>query len=87
MKVLAAIANYGTGNDKFLSRVLSEFHTMPYEVDLVVNTNLHKDLGPGVEVVVGFPAADPRSLPFAHKQIFADRANKYDLSSIRKMTR
>lgn len=79
MKVLVAIANYGTGNDKFLSQVLGEFRAMPYEVDIVVNTNVPKNLGPGVEVVVGFPAADPRSLPFAHKQIFADRADKYDL--------
>jgi len=79
LKVLVAIANYGTGNDKFLSQVLGEFRAMPYEVDIVVNTNIPKNLGPGVEVVVGFPAADPRSLPFAHKQIFADRSDKYDL--------
>ena len=79
MKVLVAIANYGTGNDKFLSRVLGEFRGMRHEVDIVVNTNIPKDLGRDVEVVVGYPAADPRSLPFAHKQIFADRSRNYDL--------
>ncbi len=52
---------------------------MQGRVDIVVTSNLHKNLGPGVEVVVGLPTKDPRSLPFAHKRIFAERLSAYDL--------
>jgi 2-polyprenyl-3-methyl-5-hydroxy-6-metoxy-1,4-benzoquinol methylase len=79
MKILVAIANYGTGNDKYLSRVLDEFRTMEHNVDLVVTTNISKSLGPDVEVVVGLPSKNPRSLPFAHKKAFAERLESYDL--------
>lgn len=79
MKILVAIANYGTGNDKYLSRVLDEFRAMEYDVDLVVMTNIAKNLASDVEVVVGLPSKNPKSLPFAHKKIFADRLELYDL--------
>ena len=79
MKILVAIANYGTANDRYLSRILAEFRAMPYDVDLVVTSNLSKAIGDDVEVRVGLPTRDPRSLPFAHKQIFADRRESHDL--------
>ena len=49
------------------------------DVDVVVTSNISKDLGPDVEVVVGLPSKDPRSLAFAHKRIFAERLEFYDL--------
>jgi 2-polyprenyl-3-methyl-5-hydroxy-6-metoxy-1,4-benzoquinol methylase len=79
MKTLVAIVNYGTGNDGHLSRVLDEFRGMPYDSDIVVTTNVSKNLGPDVEVVVGLPSKDPRSLAFAHKRILAERLDSYDL--------
>src|SRR5512135_1102614 len=79
MKILVVIANYGRKNDRYLSRVLSEYRGMPYCLDLVVLSNLKKNLGADVEVVVGLPTADPWSLPFAHKRIFAERQGDYDL--------
>lgn len=79
MKILTTIANYGTGNDKYLARVLDEYRGMREHVDLVVTSNIPKDLGEDVEVIVGLPTKNPRSLPFAHKQIFADRKTSYDL--------
>lgn len=81
MKTLVVIANYGMGNDRYLARVLDEFRGMRPEmdVDLVVTSNIPKSLGADVEVVVGLPTKNPRSLPFAHKQIFADRRSMYDL--------
>jgi SAM-dependent methyltransferase len=79
MKILVVIANYGRKNDRYLLRLLSEYRGMPYRVDLVVLSNLKKDLGADVEVVVGLPNRDPWSLPFGHKQIFADRQDAYDL--------
>lgn len=77
--MLVAIANYGTKNDGHLFRVLDEFRRMPHQVDLVVTSNIAKNLGADVEVVPGLPTEDPWSLPFAHKRIFADRLEAYDL--------
>ena len=79
MKVLVAIANFGTKNDGYLARVLAEYRRMPYQIDLVVTSNLPKDLGKDVEVVVGLPSKNPHSLPFAHKRIFGERKDAYDL--------
>jgi len=55
VRILAAIVNYGKHNDRFLHEVLAEFQKMQYDVDVVVTSNIPKDLGPGVEVVVGLP--------------------------------
>jgi 2-polyprenyl-3-methyl-5-hydroxy-6-metoxy-1,4-benzoquinol methylase len=52
---------------------------MSYCIDIVVLSNIEKDLYPDVEVIVGLPTNDPWSLPFGHKQIFADRVYDYDL--------
>lgn len=79
MKVLVAIANYGTKNTGYLERLLDSYRSMPYDIDVVILSNIPKDVGPNAEVLVGLPSKDPWSLPFAHKQLFADRAQSYDL--------
>src|SRR5208337_1353936 len=79
LRVLVAITSYGTKNDAYLLRILEEYRSMPYDVDVVVLSNTRKALGADVELVVGLPSPDPWSLPFAHKRIFADRLNDYDL--------
>jgi SAM-dependent methyltransferase len=79
MKILVAIANHGVKNCAFLEVVLASYRTMPYEVDIVVLSDAPKDLGPDVEVLVGAPTKDPWSLPFRHRQLFADRAADYAL--------
>ncbi len=53
---------------------------MPFDMDIVVLSNLHKDLGSEVElVVVDLQGMDSWTLPFAHKEILASRLNDYDL--------
>jgi SAM-dependent methyltransferase len=79
MKILVAIANYGTKNQTYLERLLQEYRSLAYDVDIVVLSDVPKDFGSDVEVVVGLPDRDPWSLPFGHKRIFADRARDYDL--------
>jgi SAM-dependent methyltransferase len=79
MKILVVIASYGHKNDGYLSRVLSEYRSMPYQTHLMVVSNVKKDLGEDVEVIAGLPNENPHSLPFAHKRIFADRKDAYDL--------
>jgi 2-polyprenyl-3-methyl-5-hydroxy-6-metoxy-1,4-benzoquinol methylase len=80
MKILLAIANHGTKNSKYLNRLLAEYRSIgKYKVDIVVISNIPKDLGSDVEVLVGLPAKNPWSLPFGHKKLFADRMEDYDL--------
>jgi SAM-dependent methyltransferase len=79
MKILVAIASHGTANDYYLSQLVREYRSMSFDVDVVVLSNVQKEVGPGVELVVGLPTKDPWSLPFGHKKIFADRLADYDL--------
>lgn len=80
MKILVAIASYGTGNDRYLAQLLAAYRAMPFEVDVVVLSNASKDVGLGAQVVeIDLRGRDPWSLPFPHKQLFADRLDAYDL--------
>ncbi len=78
-RILVTIANYGNKNDIYLSQLIQEYESMSFDVDLVVLSNIPKQLPSEVEVIVGLPNRNPWSLPFAHKQVFADRRNNYDL--------
>jgi len=78
-RLLVAINNYGDGHREYLSRLIAEYRSMPFQTDIVVLSNIPKDLGPSIEVVVGLPTKNPWSLAFGHKKIFADRVNQYDL--------
>jgi 2-polyprenyl-3-methyl-5-hydroxy-6-metoxy-1,4-benzoquinol methylase len=78
-RILVVIASYGTGNDQYLQRLLSEYRSMPFRVDVVVLSNIRKRVDPDVELVVGLPTKDPNSLPFMHKEIFAERLSDYDV--------
>jgi 2-polyprenyl-3-methyl-5-hydroxy-6-metoxy-1,4-benzoquinol methylase len=79
LRVLLAVASYGTTNDGYLHQIISEYRAMPFDVDILVLSNIDKNLGPGIECLVGLPSKDPWSLPFGHKKLFAERANSYDL--------
>ena len=79
LKLLVAIASFGRANDSYLARLIAEYRSMSFDVDIAVFCNIEKHVGEGVELHVGLPDKDPRSLPFSHKQLFADRRNDYDL--------
>jgi len=79
VKILVAIANYGTKNMHYLDILIEEYRSMKYDVDIVVLSNIPKDLGSDIEVLVGLPDKNPWSLPFAHKKAFAERSKDYDL--------
>jgi 2-polyprenyl-3-methyl-5-hydroxy-6-metoxy-1,4-benzoquinol methylase len=79
MRVLVVIASYGIVNDPYLERVLREYRSMTFDIDIVVLSNIKKDLGPNVRVLVGLPNGDPWSLPHAHKAVFSASVDKYDL--------
>lgn len=79
MKVLVGIASYGIKNDRYLSLLIDEYKSMKYDVDVVIFSNIPRPLDKCKEVIVGLPSENPWSLPFAHKKIFAERADVYDI--------
>jgi hypothetical protein len=52
---------------------------MPFSIDVIIISNIDKPPSPDVGCLVGLPNDNPWSLPFAHKRIFADRLQEYDL--------
>lgn len=78
LRVLVAIASYGTSNDRYLDRIIQEYRSMAFAADIVLLSNIGKSV-PGTECLVGLPSKNPWSLPFAHKKLFADRRDRYDL--------
>lgn len=79
MKTLVAIASYGTKNDQYLLKVLAEYRSFSFPIDIVILSNVKKGVPPGIELIVGLPDKDPWSLPFGHKRLFAERKDNYDL--------
>jgi SAM-dependent methyltransferase len=79
LSVLVAIASYGTGQDHFLEKVISEFRKLEMDCRIVVLSNLDKPVPGGAEVLVGLPSKDTYSLPFAHRALFIKHASDYDL--------
>src|SRR5437016_666058 len=79
LRLLVAIASFGEKNLDLLKRIIAKYQGMDLDVDVVVLSNAPKNLGPKVKVLVGLPAKNPWSLPFAHKPLFAEKVNDYDL--------
>jgi 2-polyprenyl-3-methyl-5-hydroxy-6-metoxy-1,4-benzoquinol methylase len=78
-RLLVVMASFGTSQDRYLEPVVQNYRKMKYDVDVVIVSNVQKPVPAGVELVVGLPTKDPWSLPFAHKKVMAERAEKYDL--------
>jgi 2-polyprenyl-3-methyl-5-hydroxy-6-metoxy-1,4-benzoquinol methylase len=80
MRVLVGIANFGNKNDKYLKILLDEYFSMKdFNIKIAVFSDKKKVFKHDVEVIVGLPSKNPWSLPFAHKKVFAERVNEYDL--------
>jgi 2-polyprenyl-3-methyl-5-hydroxy-6-metoxy-1,4-benzoquinol methylase len=79
LRILVAIASYGTSNDHYLSRLIREYRSMSFDVKIVILSNIKKQLDPDIEVLVGMPNKDPWSLPFPHKKVFVERLDAYDM--------
>lgn len=79
MRLLVTIAHHGSKNRPFLLQMLDAFSRMDHDVDVVALCEEPKDLPPDVEQIVGLPTEDPWSLPFAHRAVFAERIEEYDL--------
>jgi 2-polyprenyl-3-methyl-5-hydroxy-6-metoxy-1,4-benzoquinol methylase len=78
-RLLVVIASFGEKNLEFLKTIARQYRRMAMTVDVVVVSEAPKALDPDIKVVVGLPSRDPWSLPFAHKKIFAENVNNYDL--------
>ncbi len=76
--ILVAVASYGRAQDHYLEQVLAEYRKLRRRCRVVVLSNLDKVVQ-GAEVVVGLPSRDPYSLPFAHRRLFAENVEQYEL--------
>jgi 2-polyprenyl-3-methyl-5-hydroxy-6-metoxy-1,4-benzoquinol methylase len=79
LRLLVVIASFGAKNLQLLRRIIADYRRISFHVKVVVVSDIPKDLGPEVEVIVGLPTKDPWSLPFAHKAILAQKIDDYDL--------
>jgi 2-polyprenyl-3-methyl-5-hydroxy-6-metoxy-1,4-benzoquinol methylase len=79
IRLLIAIASYGEKNLDLLKKIIEKYRSMPLQIDVVVVSEAPKDLRPGVKVIAGLPSKNPWSLPFAHKAVFAQEVDNYDL--------
>ena len=79
MRILVTIANHGVGRPEMVRRLIDEYRSLPHDVSVVLLSDRDKPSSPGVEVAVGAPTDNPYSLPFAHRKIFAQRRDDFDL--------
>jgi 2-polyprenyl-3-methyl-5-hydroxy-6-metoxy-1,4-benzoquinol methylase len=79
LRLLVVIASFGTKNLELLRRIIRNYQNLSMATDIVVVSEAPKELGPQVKVLVGLPTSDPWSLPFAHKPVFAQEVEHYDL--------
>ncbi len=79
LRLLVTIASYGVKNLAFLNRIIRQYQSMTMDVDVVVLSDGPKDLDGSAKLIVGLPAKNPWSLPFAHKAILAENLDRYDL--------
>jgi hypothetical protein len=79
LRILVGIANFGVKNRQYLDRLIAEYRLMPFRVDIRIFSEKAKDYPGDVRVHVGLPVSNPWSLPFAHRQVFADHVDDYDL--------
>ncbi len=61
MNILVAIANHGTKNMTYLNTLIQEYRSMALDVDIVVLSNVQKNLGSDIEVIVGLPTKAPKN--------------------------
>jgi 2-polyprenyl-3-methyl-5-hydroxy-6-metoxy-1,4-benzoquinol methylase len=76
--ILVAVASYGTKQDHFLRRVVAEYRKLSMPCRIVVLSDRPKPVD-DAEVLVGLPSPNPYSLPFAHRRLFAENVDNYDL--------
>jgi hypothetical protein len=79
LRVLVVVACYGIKNLGFLKQIIDSYRRMDFHVDITVVSEAPKPLGGDVNVIVGLPTNNPWTLPFAHKKVFADHLEDYDL--------
>ena len=79
LRLLVAIASFGEKHLEYLKTIIRSYQGLSLDVRIVVLSEAPKRLGHSVEVIVGLPSKDPWSLPFAHKPIFVQEADNYEL--------
>jgi len=80
LKILVAIVSYGDKNNTYLEQVLESYSCFPWQVDVIVFSNIEKDIGKLATLIIAQPPTEhPYSFPYVHRQLFKDQVNNYDL--------
>src|SRR5829696_1813328 len=79
LRILVAIASYGLKNVGHLQAVIRSYREMPFDIRIVVLSEAQKLRPLDAELRVGMPGRNPASLPFAHKALFLEERDNYDL--------
>jgi SAM-dependent methyltransferase len=79
MKILVCIANYGLKNNIYVKRLIEEYSSFTKHVDIVILSDILKNYGDGIDIHIGLPNKNPRSLPFGWKKVFYEKLNDYDI--------
>jgi 2-polyprenyl-3-methyl-5-hydroxy-6-metoxy-1,4-benzoquinol methylase len=80
LRVLVAIVSYGDKNNAYLDEILESYSYFPWQVDVIVFSNIEKDLGKRAKLIIAQPPTEhPHSFPYLHRQLFKDQVNNYDL--------
>ncbi|MFX0000785.1 MAG: hypothetical protein ACFE88_11770 [Candidatus Hermodarchaeota archaeon] len=77
MKLLVVLVNYGTKQLKYLEKMINEFQSMKFEVDIVIHSNIALDYE-NVEVKV-IKLDNYEHLPFTTRKTIYERRYDYDL--------
>lgn len=79
MRVLVCVASYGVKNQLYLESILEGYRKISFNTKIIIVSDRPRQLGDDVEVKVGLPNRNPYSLPFAHKNVFFEKAEEFDL--------
>ena len=55
LKILVVIPTWGTKNDRYLLQLVEEYRAMPFDLDIIVLSNIRREVAPDVEVIVVRP--------------------------------
>ena len=85
LRVLVAIATYGRSNDRYLDRIIREYRSMAFAVDIVLLSNIDKSV-PESNVSSGFRPKIRGRFRSRIKNCSQTAVIAMTCSSIRKMT-
>ncbi len=77
--MFVGVVSFGHKNAHWLRLVIDQYRDFPWTSQIVVVSNIPRDLGPDVEVLVRTPPDNPKYFPFFLRELLCERANNFDM--------